>query len=150
MLEEGDMAPDFELEADDGSTVSLRQFRGKEVILYFYPKDGTSGCTKEACDFRDSASWFDEMDIVVLGVSKDSVESHRKFKAKHTLNFPLLSDPDLVAHKKYGVWKEKKMYGRSFMGTERTTFIIDEDGKVKRIFRRVRVPGHVEKVKSSH
>ncbi len=144
------MAPDFELEADDGSTVSLRQFRGKEVILYFYPKDGTSGCTKEACDFRDSASWFDEMDIVVLGVSKDSVESHRKFKAKHSLNFPLLSDPDLVAHKKYGVWKEKKMYGRSFMGTERTTFIIDEDGKVKRIFRRVRVPGHVEKVRSSH
>jgi peroxiredoxin Q/BCP len=144
------MAPDFELEADDGSTVSLRQFRGKEVILYFYPKDGTSGCTKEACDFRDSASWFDEMDIVVLGVSKDSVESHRKFKAKHSLNFPLLSDPDLVAHKKYGVWKEKKMYGRSFMGTERTTFIIDEDGKVKRIFRRVRVPDHVEKVRSSH
>jgi peroxiredoxin Q/BCP len=149
MVEEGDMAPDFELEADDGSTVKLSQYRGKEVVLYFYPKDGSSGCTKEACDFRDSVSWFDKMGIVVLGISKDGMESHRKFKAKNNLNFPLLSDPDVEVHKKYGVWKEKSMYGRKFMGAERTTFLIGEDGKVKKIFRKVKVPGHVETVKSS-
>jgi peroxiredoxin Q/BCP len=150
MVEEGEMAPEFELEADDGSTVSLGQFRGKKVVLYFYPKDSTPGCTKEACDFRDSVSWFDELGIVILGVSKDSIESHRKFKSKHNLNFPLLSDPGLVVHKEYGVWKEKKMYGKTFLGTERTTFLIGEDGRIEKIFRRVRVPGHVDAVKSSY
>ena len=144
------MAPDFELESDDGSKVKLSQFRGKEVVLYFYPKDGTPGCTKEACDFRDSVSWFDELGIVVLGVSSDSVDSHRKFRARNSLNFPLLSDPLLVVQKKYGVWREKKMYGRTFMGTERTTFLIGKDGKIKKIFQKVKVPGHVDSVKSSY
>jgi len=150
MVEEGETAPDFELESDDGSMVKLSQFRGKKVILYFYPKDNTSGCTKEACDFRDSVSWFDDLGIAVLGVSKDSIGSHKKFKEKNSLNFPLLSDPDLDAHKKYGVWKEKKMYGKTFMGTERSTFLIGEDGKIEKIFRKVRVPGHVDTVKESY
>jgi peroxiredoxin Q/BCP len=150
MVEEGDIAPDFELESDDGSKVKLSQFRGKKVILYFYPKDNTPGCTKEACDFRDSISWFDDLGIVVLGVSKDSVKSHQNFKAKHSLNFPLLSDPDLVVHKNYGVWKEKKMYGKTFLGVERTTFLIGEDGKIEKVFRKVKVPGHIESVKESY
>ena len=149
MVEEGDTAPDFELEADDGSIVRLSQFRGKKVILYFYPKDNTPGCTKEACDFRDSVSWFDDLGMVVLGVSKDSIESHRKFKDKHSLNFPLLSDANLEVHKKYGVWKEKKMYGRTFLGAERSTFLIGEDGRVEKVFRKVKVPGHVDAVKES-
>jgi peroxiredoxin Q/BCP len=150
MVEEGDIAPDFELESDDGSTVKLSQFSGKKVILYFYPKDNTPGCTKEACDFRDSISWFDDLGIVVLGVSKDSVKSHQNFKAKHSLNFPLLSDPDLVVHKDYGVWKEKKMYGKTFLGVERTTFLIGEDGRIEKVFRKVKVPGHIESVKESY
>ena len=149
MVEEGDTAPDFELEADDGSVVRLSQFRGKKVILYFYPKDNTPGCTKEACDFRDSVSWFDDLGMVVLGVSKDSIESHRKFKDKHSLNFPLLSDANLEVHKKYGVWKEKRMYGRTFLGAERSTFLIGEDGRVEKVFRKVKVPGHVDAVKES-
>ena len=146
----GDTAPDFELEADDGSIVRLSQFRGKKVILYFYPKDNTPGCTREACDFRDSISWFDDLGIMVLGVSKDGIESHRKFKAKHSLNFPLLSDPDLEVHKKYGVWKEKRMYGKSFLGVVRTTFLIGEDGRVEKVFRKVKVPGHIEAVRESY
>ncbi len=150
MVEEGDIAPDFSLKADDGSTITLSQFKGKKVVLYFYPKDNTPGCTKEACDFRDSASWFDDLGIVVLGVSKDSVESHTKFKTKHSLNFPLLSDPELEVHKKYDVWKEKKLYGRSFLGVERTTFLIGEDGRVEKVFRKVKVPGHVEAVRESY
>ena len=108
----------------------------------------TSGCTKEACSFRDAMPSFEELDAVVLGVSKDSVESHRRFKEKHLLNFPPLSDPDLHAYKLYGVWKEKKMYGRTFMGTERSTFIIGEDGRIRKIFRKVRASGHVEEVKA--
>lgn len=149
MVNEGEVAPDFELRADDGSTVTLRQFRGKKVILYFYPKDNTPGCTREACDFRDSASWFDGLGIAVLGVSKDSRDSHRKFREKHKLNFPLLSDPTLEVHKKYGVWKDKKLYGKTFLGVERTTFLIGEDGRVEKIFRQVKVPGHVDEVKGS-
>jgi len=149
MVSEGEVAPDFELKADDGSTVTLRQFRGKKVILYFYPKDNTPGCTKEACDFRDSASWFGDLGIVVLGVSKDSLDSHMKFREKHKLNFPLLSDPTLEVHKKYGVWKDKKLYGKTFLGVERTTFLIGEDGRVETIFRQVKVPGHVNEVKGA-
>jgi len=143
----GDMAPDFELESDDGSKISLRSFRGRKVVLYFYPKDMTSGCTKEACAFRDAMPSFEGLGVAVLGVSRDGLESHRKFKEKHDLNFPLLSDPDAAVHKLYGVWRERKMYGRTSMGVERTTFIIGEDGRIEKIFPKVKVAGHVEQVR---
>ena len=144
MVSEGDEAPDFTLQADDGREVSLRNFRGRKVVLYFYPKDGTSGCTREAIAFRDMMKEFEEGNIVILGVSKDSVQSHQKFKKKHELPFTLLSDPELKVLKRYGVWKEKKLYGRTFMGTERSTFLIDENGVIKKVFRKVRVKGHAQ------
>lgn len=146
MPEAGDAAPDFSLPADDGSTVTLSELRGRKVLLYFYPKDDTPGCTTQACDFRDRLPRFEERDTVVLGVSPDSVESHRKFKEKYDLNFPLLSDEDHEACEAYGVWKEKSMYGRSFMGVERSTFLIDEEGVIEEAFRKVRPKEHAEKM----
>lgn len=142
MLEEGKKAPDFKLKNQDGKIISLNDFKGKNIILYFYPKDNTSGCTKEACNFRDEFPRFKNVDAVILGVSPDSVESHKKFAEKYKLPFNLLSDEDRNVLEKYGVWKEKSMYGRKYMGVERTTVIIDENGKIKKIFPKVNVEGH--------
>ncbi len=140
-------APDFALPSDSGEIIRLSDFKGKKIILYFYPKDDTPGCTKEACSFRDNLNTLQSQNIVVLGVSADSVESHKKFKEKYNLNFPLLSDEKLEVIKKYGVWKEKNLYGKKTMGIERSTFIIDENGKIIKIFRKVQVEGHVEEIK---
>ncbi|TVR60460.1 MAG: thioredoxin-dependent thiol peroxidase [Gemmatimonadales bacterium] len=146
MINEGDAAPDFTLPADDGSTVSLSGLRGKKVVLYFYPKDDTSGCTTEACEFRDALPRFDQDGAVILGVSPDSVESHRKFKDKYDLNFPLLADEEHEVAEAYGVWKEKSMFGNKYWGVERSTFLIGEDGAIRQAWRRVRPKGHAEKV----
>ncbi len=146
MLQVGKRAPAFNLASDSGIKVSLASLRGNRVVLYFYPKDDTPGCTQESCDFRDNLSRIESQDAVVFGVSKDSVSSHQKFKEKFSLSFPLLSDPAYAMLEKYGVWKEKKLYGRSYMGIERTTVIIDEYGKVAQIFSKVKVKGHVESV----
>lgn len=146
MLEAGSKAPAFTLETDEGKKVSLKDFQGKKVVLYFYPKDDTPGCTKEACSFSDHMGKLQKTGAVVLGVSADSVDSHRKFKEKYGLNFPLLSDPSKEVINKYGVWKEKNMYGKKTMGIERTTFIIDEQGKIAHVFPRVKVDGHTEAV----
>ena len=146
MVEKGDTAPGFSLPADDGSVVSLEQFRGNKVVLYFYPKDNTSGCTTQACDLRDTLPRIDERGAVVLGVSPDSLVSHEKFRDKFQLNFPLLSDPDHQVAEAYGVWKEKSMYGRKYWGIERSTFIIDEDGKVVEVWRKVKPNGHADRV----
>jgi peroxiredoxin Q/BCP len=145
-LKEGDVAPDFKLPSTAGKPVSLRDFRGKQVVLYFYPKDDTPGCTKEACAFRDNLPKFGKLDAVVLGVSTDSIESHNKFSAKYSLNFTLLSDEDRAVHKLYDTWKLKNNYGNTYWGTERSTFVIDSKGRIKRIFRRVKVDGHGEEV----
>lgn len=145
-LKEGDVAPDFELPATSGEQVSLRDFRGKQVVLYFYPKDDTPGCTREACSFRDNLPKFSKLDAVVLGVSSDSIDSHKKFIDKYSLNFTLLSDEDLAAHKLYDTWKLKNNYGRTYWGTERSTFVIDGKGRIKKIFRRVQVDGHEKEV----
>ncbi len=146
MLQVGKRAPAFNMESDSGIKVSLSSLRGKRVVLYFYPKDDTPGCTQESCDFRDNLSRVEAHGAVVFGVSKDSISSHQKFKTKFSLPFPLLSDPTHVMIEKYGVWKEKKLYGRAYMGVERTTVIIDENGKVAYIFPKVKVTGHVENV----
>jgi len=145
-LKVGQKAPDFTLPSDSGEKISLKDFRGKKVVLYFYPKDDTPGCTKEACSFRDNINQILEKGAVVIGVSADSVESHKKFKEKYNLNFPLLSDEKHRVLEKYGVWKERNLYGKKFMGTERTTFIIDENGRIAHIFRKVKVDGHTEEV----
>jgi thioredoxin-dependent peroxiredoxin len=142
----GDAAPDFTLPSSSGKKVKLSSLKGKQVVLYFYPKDDTTGCTIEACGFRDSLPKFDGIDAVILGVSKDSLDSHAKFISKYSLNFPLLSDEDLVAHGLYGTWKEKVLYGKKYMGTERSTFVIGEDGKIKKIFRKVNPQGHEKEV----
>lgn len=144
MIREGDKAPNFTLQADDGREVSLSDYRGKKVVLYFYPKDGTPGCTNEAIQFRDNIKEFEKEGAVILGVSKDSVKSHQKFKQKHKLPFTLLSDPEGKVLNLYGVWKEKSLYGRTFMGTERTTFLIDENGIVRKEYRKVKVKGHAQ------
>lgn len=138
----GDRAPDFELPSTSGKPVRLGSFKGKQVVLYFYPKDDTPGCTTEACAFRDNLPKFDKLDAVVLGVSHDSLDSHAKFISKYSLNFTLLSDEGLEAHKLYGTWVEKNNYGRKYWGTERSTFVIGEDGKIKKIFRKVSPQGH--------
>jgi peroxiredoxin Q/BCP len=145
-LSVGDKAPDFELPSSSGKPVKLSSMKGKSVVLYFYPQDDTPGCTREACAFRDNLPKFGGLDAVILGVSKDSLASHAKFISKYSLNFTLLSDEDLVAHKLYDTWKEKNNYGRTYMGTERSTFVIDENGKIKKIFRRVKVDGHESEV----
>lgn len=144
MVAEGEEAPNFTLRSDEDKEVSLSDYRGEKVVLYFYPKDGTPGCTSEAKQFRDSIKEFEEENAVILGVSKDSVESHQRFKKKHNLPFTLLSDPEGNVLDLYGVWKKKSLYGRTFMGTERTTFLIDEKGVVKRTYRKVRVKGHAQ------
>jgi peroxiredoxin Q/BCP len=140
----GEKAPDFTLEADDKQQVSLKDYRGKKVILYFYPKDMTAGCTTEALEFKGVSEQFSKNGAVILGISKDSVDSHQKFKEKHQLPFTLLSDPETVILNKYGVWKEKVLYGRKFMGTERTTFLIDETGIIRKIYTKVKPQGHAQ------
>ncbi len=146
MVEVGKKAPQFTLPDSFGNKVSLKSFLGKKVVLYFYPKDNTSGCTKEALAFKEALPEIEKRNAVVIGISKDSQESHQKFVAKYDLPFILLSDPDLKVIQKYGVWVEKSMYGRKYMGVERSTFIIDEKGKIKKIFRKVKVAKHVEEV----
>ncbi len=147
MIAEGQKAPDFSLPASDGGTVSLSQFRGKKnVVLYFYPKDDTPGCTTEACSFRDHLADFDSVDAVVLGVSRDDVDSHRKFSQKYSLPFPLLADTDGTVTEAYGVWQEKNMYGKKTWGIVRSTFIIDRDGVVRKVFPKVKVDGHTDEV----
>ena len=143
-VEKGDPAPDFTLSSDAGGDVTLSSLRGKKVVLYFYPKDDTPGCTTQACDLRDAMPRFEGLDAVVLGVSPDSVASHRKFRDKFGLNFPLLADEDHRVAEAYGVWKEKSMYGRTFMGIERSTFLIDEDGVVIEAWRKVTPKGHAD------
>lgn len=145
-VREGQLAPDFALPAADGNIVRLHDLRGQKVILYFYPKDDTPGCTKEACSFRDNLSVLQSMGVVVLGVSPDSTASHRKFAQKYGLTFPLLADEGAQVATAYGVWKEKQRYGRHYMGIERTTFLIDEEGVVRKVFPKVKVDGHVEEV----
>lgn len=146
MLKEGSKAPAFKLPGDDGKIHSLSDYKGMKVVLYFYPKDDTSGCTAEACDFRDNMKRIAKKDTVVIGVSKDPIKSHNKFKEKYDLNFLLLSDEDGKILEKYGVWQEKSMYGRKYWGIARTTFIIDENGKIQKVFEKVKVKGHVDEV----
>ncbi len=146
MIEEGKKAPPFALPSDAGETVTLSSLKGKKVVLYFYPKDNTSGCTREACDFRDNMARVKKSGAVVIGVSPDSLKSHKGFKDKYALPFTLLSDEKKEMLEQYGVWKEKSMYGRKYMGVERTTVIIDSAGRVARIFPKVRVEGHAEEV----
>jgi peroxiredoxin Q/BCP len=141
----GKPAPDFTLPSTNGETVSLRQFKGKKtVILYFYPKDETPGCTREACDFRDHHTDFERQSVVVLGVSTDGLESHRHFTDKHQLPFTLLADEDAAVAKMYGVYKQKNLYGKKYMGIERTTFVIDRTGRVAQIYPKVKVDGHIQ------
>ena len=143
----GDMIPDIAMTTPEGGTVKPSDFTGQKLVLFFYPKDDTPGCTTEACNFRDHYSTFS--DAVVLGVSPDNVKSHEKFKAKFKLPFPLLADPDHAVAEKYGVWKEKSMYGKKYMGIERTTFIIDTAGKIARIFPKVKVAEHYKEVREA-
>ena len=146
MIGEGDKAPDFSLKADDGTFVSLASLAGKNVVLFFYPKDNTPGCTEEACDFRDAFPRFGNLDAIVLGVSPDSLESHRKFKQKYKLPYQLLVDEDHRLADAFGVWKKKSMFGHKYMGNERTTVVIDRKGRVAKIFPQVKVGGHVEEI----
>jgi len=148
MVNEGEYAPDFTLQADNGDKVSLSSYRGKKVILYFYPKDSTSGCTAEELGFKEANLHIEKQNAIILGVSKDSVESHRKFKEKNSLPFTLLSDPDIEVQKRYDVWKQKTLYGKKYMGTERTTFLIDEKGIVKKVYRKVKPKEHAQSVLS--
>jgi peroxiredoxin Q/BCP len=145
-LEEGMKAPAFSGEVAEGETISLKDLKRKKVVLYFYPKDSTPGCTKEACAFRDMNKEIEKAGAVVIGVSKDSLKSHGNFREKYDLNFPLISDPEKKIISDYGVWKEKKMYGKTVMGVERSTFLIDGKGVIRKIWRGVKVPGHAEEV----
>ena len=145
-LKVGDKAPEFSLPSATGQTITLKSLRGKQVVLYFYPKDDTPGCTKEACSFRDEITQIEKAHAVVLGVSTDGLASHQKFSKKYGLPFALLSDEGLVVAKAYGVYKQKSMYGRTYWGIERSTFVVDETGKLAAIFRKVKVDGHVEQV----
>ena len=147
MLKTGDKAPDFTLMSDQNTEVSLSDFMGKtDIVLYFYPKDNTSGCTKEACSFRDSIKEIETKDAVVLGVSPDSVKSHQNFINKQNLNFTLLSDPEHKVAEAYGAWGERSMYGKKYMGILRTTFVIGKDGIIKHVFENVKPAGHAEEV----
>jgi len=146
MIAEGRKAPEFTLPSSEGGEVSLKDLRGKTVVLYFYPKDDTPGCTREACAFRDSQAALKRKGAVVLGVSGDSLVSHEKFQAKYHLNFPLLSDPDKSVAKKFGAWGEKVLYGKKTVGMIRSTFVIDKEGVVRRVFPRVKVDGHDQQV----
>lgn len=145
-VNEGDKAPEFTMPTDGCGSVSLKDMKGKAVVLYFYPKDSTPGCTKEACGFRDLMPDFSKVDAEIIGVSRDSVKRHDNFKAKYELPFLLASDEDGKVCESYGVWVEKSMYGKKFMGIERATFLIDGKGKVQKVWRKVKVAGHVEDV----
>jgi peroxiredoxin Q/BCP len=145
-LEVGAKAPNFKLPADGGKTIELASLKGKQVVLYFYPKDDTSGCTLEAKNFNDKLAEFARINTEIIGISADSVASHDKFKKKYDLAFPLVSDEDRTALEAYGVWVEKSMYGKKYMGIERTTVLIDKDGLVRAIWSKVKVPGHVDEV----
>ena len=146
MINEGDRSPEFSLQADDNSVVTRDSLKGKKAILFFYPTDDTSGCTKEACAFRDAFPEFGKIDATVLGVSPDGIDSHRKFKKKYDLPYKLLVDENHRLADAFGVWKEKSLYGRKYMGIERTTVILDRNGRVARIFPKVKIPGHVQEV----
>ena len=145
-LDVGDKAPDFTLPSDGGGKLTLSKLRGKKVVLYFYPKDDTTGCTAEACGFRDIFPNFRKLDATVVGISRDSVASHDKFKKKYELPFMLASDEEGKVCEKYGVWVQKSLYGRKYMGIERTTFLIDEKGVIEKLWRKVKVSGHVDEV----
>jgi peroxiredoxin Q/BCP len=146
MLKEKDKAPKFTLPDQNENNVSLSDYKGKWVILYFYPKDMTPGCTTEACDFRDENTVLDQRGIAVLGVSKDNVSKHKKFEEKHFLSFPLLSDENGTVCEDFGVWQEKKLYGKKFMGIVRSTFIINPKGVIAKVYPKVKVKGHVAEV----
>ncbi len=146
MVEEGKTAPAFKLQSDTDETVKLSDFKGKPVVVYFYPKDDTSGCTREAQDFTELKAKFDKAGVQILGISPDSVAKHQKFRDKYDLTVRLLADEDKQVVEKYGVWVEKSMYGRKYMGVERSTFLIDAKGKIAKIWRKVKVPGHAEAV----
>jgi len=141
-IEAGQRAPAFTLTADDGTKVRLSDLKGRPVVLYFYPRDDTPGCTREACSFRDRQAKLKKLGAVVLGVSGDSIESHEKFRDKYRLNFPLLADEDHAVAEKYGAWREKNMYGKKSMGIQRSTFLIDSKGKVAKVWKQVKVDGH--------
>ncbi|WP_295913391.1 thioredoxin-dependent thiol peroxidase [uncultured Bartonella sp.] len=145
-LQKGDVAPDFNLPRDSGKTQTLSELRGHPVVLYFYPKDDTSGCTLEAHDFTELRPEFDKISVTIIGMSPDKPEKHDKFKTKHDLQLILVSDEEKTTLQKYGVWVEKSMYGRKYMGVERTTFLIDKNGKIAEIWRKVKVPGHAKAV----
>ena len=147
-LNVGDAAPDFALPSDAGEIVRLADLRGRRIVLYFYPKDDTSGCTKEACAFRDTRPAFEDRDVVVLGVSPDDVASHEKFRDKYDLNFPLLADADHAVAEAYGAWGKKKMYGREYEGVLRSTFVIGPDGRLEKIYRKVKPAEHAEQILS--
>jgi thioredoxin-dependent peroxiredoxin len=149
MIEVGAQAPDFEAADQDGMVHRLEGYRGRWVVLYFYPKDDTPGCTTQACGFRDSLASLQALDAVVLGVSADDAAAHRKFAAKHGLNFPLLVDPEKAMIEAYGVWVEKTMYGKRYMGVSRSTFLIAPDGAVARIWPKVDVKGHADEVRAA-
>ncbi|MDR0762586.1 MAG: thioredoxin-dependent thiol peroxidase [Campylobacteraceae bacterium] len=148
-VEIGKEAPQFSLKNQDGVEISLRDFKGKWIVLYFYPKDNTSGCTAEACDFTAALPNFQELDAVILGISPDSVKSHQNFIAKQNIAFTLLSDEEKETAKAYDVWKKKSMYGREYMGIERSTFLIDPESKIVKIWRKVSVKGHSDEVKAA-
>lgn len=145
-LKVGDKAPDFRLKSDDGKEISLKDFRGKRVLVYFYPKASTPGCTKEACEFRDLRPKFDKQDVTILGISADPEKALANFKAKQKLNFPLLSDPGHEVIDAFGVWRKKQFMGRTFMGIVRSSFLIGSDGKIEEIWDSVRVKGHADEV----
>ncbi len=147
--EVGELAPDFTLKADDGTEVTLSALRGQQVVLYFYPRDDTPGCTREACAFRDQQAELAELGATVLGVSPDSVESHDKFRDKHSLNFRLLADTGSHVARQYGAWREKNLYGKKSMGIQRSTFLIDRSGRIARVWRSVKVDGHADQVKAA-
>lgn len=148
-LKIGDIAPDFTRPTDGNGEITLSALRGKKVVLYFYPKDNTPGCTAESCDFNESLPHFETLGAQIIGLSKDSVTKHDNFKAKYDLKFPLVSDEEGKVLEAYGVWKEKSMYGKTFLGIERSTFLIDEQGKIAAIWRKVKVKGHVEDVQTA-
>lgn len=148
-LAAGDPAPDFELPSTEGRPLGLSDFRGRRVVVFFYPRDMTSGCTREACAFEAALPRLEELDAVVLGISKDSLESHAAFRAKEGLTFPLLSDADGDVCERYGVWKRKRMYGRTHLGIKRTTFLVDREGRIARVFPKVRVDGHAAEVEAA-
>jgi len=149
MIAEGQPAPDLTLTSDSGETVRLRDLRGRPVVLYFYPKDDTPGCTKEACEFRDAYDEFRARGVEILGVSPDTEASHARFRSKHALPFTLLADPEHEAAERYGVWTERSMYGRKFMGIKRSTFVIDADGNVLKAMLGIRPAGHAVQVLES-